>query len=270
VEPKGDERLPFFGVPVKIRTDHGYIYESGDFLEALLRLDVVWDPAPQACPGANGRIERWFQTFSNGLLTTLRGYSDQFRGLSKAKELALPESALPGLIQKYVIRYNHTVHSEIGCTPFERWMERMGTVHGLAVPPEIVEQAIRVRQEATVERDGVHLYGLHFMSEELVGLVGEKVIVRVPIDATATEVECFGRSGGRIGVLRPVDHDRDLAAQINAARLGRTIEIQSLAKTLREIAGHAPAPEPEKQPSILPDTVLETPIRPAPKLSIEE
>ena len=267
--PKGDERLPFFGVPVKIRTDHGSVYESADFLDALLRLDVIWDPAPQACPGANGKIERWFSTFSGGLLTTLHGFAAQYRGLSRAKELALPESVLPGLIQKYVVRYSHTVHSEIGCTPFERWMERLGTTHGLAVPTEIVEQAVRVRQEVTVERDGVHLYGLHFMAEELVGLVGEKVIVRVPVDITAAEVECFGRSGGLIGVLRPVDHDRDLAARINAARLGRTIEIQSLAKTLREIAGKA-SPSPAGTDVILPKPEEDAPIRSAPKLSIEE
>ncbi|MDX6765608.1 MAG: DDE-type integrase/transposase/recombinase [Candidatus Methylacidiphilales bacterium] len=231
---KGDERLPFFGVPKRLRSDHGSVYESTDFLDTLLRLDVIWDPAPKSCPSANGKIERWFQTFTNGLITTLQGHANQFRGLSRAKESALPSTHFEKLVWDYIRRYNHTRHSSIGCTPFERWVNHLGDAKGLNIDASEISLAIRVRKEMTVERDGIALWGRHFSSEALVGLVGEKVIVRLPVEGTAENIECYTLSGTLIGLLTPVEGDSDLAARINSERLSRTHAIHDLARVLRE------------------------------------
>ncbi|MDD2710592.1 MAG: DDE-type integrase/transposase/recombinase [Verrucomicrobiae bacterium] len=236
--PKDSESYPFYGIPQKIQSDNGQVYEATDFLEALLRLNIEKVSIPNQCPSANGKIERWFETCKVQLLQSLAGFTGQHAALAKAKKCAIPWPLLPKLVEKYLLQYHLATHSSLGMSPWEAWHNKLADAKGLNFVSQDVVDAIKIRREMTVERDGVELSpGRHYHSAKLAGLVGETVTLRIPPEGplNGDPVEAYHK-GDFIDHLRCVEANPSLARQIGEARLERVIELQRLRKTLRETA----------------------------------
>ena len=90
-------------IPVRVLTDNGPEFISQEFNNLLDRYNIVHVYSTPYKPSSNGAIERVNRTIGE-LLRIL------------AKESRKWDLNLP----KAVLTYNHTVHSEIGCTPAEK------------------------------------------------------------------------------------------------------------------------------------------------------
>ena len=90
-------------IPVRILTDNGPEFVSQEFNNLLDRYNIVHVYSTPYKPSSNGAIERVNRTIGE-LLRILTQESRKW-------DLHLPRA---------VLTYNHTVHSEIGCTPAEK------------------------------------------------------------------------------------------------------------------------------------------------------
>ena len=263
--PKDSETYPFFGIPQKIQSDNGTIFKSADFMDSLMRLEIEQQLINPHCPSANGKIERWFQTCQDQLARNLNGYADQYRGLAKAQKYAIPWPLLPQYFEKYLLEYHLAHHSELGMSPWEAWHQKLMSAHGLSFNPQTVIDALKIRKEVLVQRDGVTMEsGRQYHSSKLAGVVGEKVIVRYSPDGIPQKLECYFK-GEFLDDLESVEAQGTLATDIKQARLDRVIELQRLRKTLIETAKKIQSDE-SPTPSVSPEEAIET----LPKLKTEE
>ncbi len=95
--------------------------------------------------------------------------------------------------------YNHTVHSEIACTPMERWLQ---TAHRVKLLKPEAEQIVFLF-EATrkVKKDGTFSFNGRRLETDW-ALAGKKVTLRYdPVDSTSVLVYSDGRCFGRANLL---------------------------------------------------------------------
>jgi putative transposase len=230
--PKGYTDYPFFGIPQAVSCDNHAIYRSPDFLDALRRLGITKVEIPNEAPSADGKIERWFHSFKYGLLTKLAGYAGQHRGLARAKEAAVPDGIMPKLIRRFITQYHLREHREIATTPWEKWHEALENAHGLVVHPGEVADAIKLRRDFKVARDGIEVeQGRHYHGACLGGLVDETITVLVSPEGRDRVIPAYYEMK-HIGDLRCMEEDATLADDIRAERLARCIDIQRLASIL--------------------------------------
>jgi putative transposase len=249
---KNDPSYPFCGKPDGIMSDNGGVFESEDYADCLLRLNIIRHEIPTESPSANGKVERFFKTIQDGLIKRLNGFSDQINGLAAARESAIPWPVLPRLVSQYMAKYHSDVHSSLKMSPWESWHERLADAKGLGVVHEDVINATMVRMPAQVQRDGVHLDdGNTYTDPCLTGLVDETVTVRVSPDKPYDYVEAY-IEGRFLGVLHNIAHSTEIAGQIKEFRVQRTIELHRLAKILK---GMAPAVLPD--PTVAPPGAVE-------------
>lgn len=214
-----------------------------------MRLGIEQKLINPRCPAANGKIERWFQTCQDQLARNLNGYADQYHALSKAQKYAIPWPLLPQYFEKYLLEYHLAKHSELGMSPWEAWHEKLMVTQGLSLNPKEVINALQIRKEVLVERDGVSLEsGKKYHSAKLAGIVGEKVLVRYTPDGIPEKIECYYKNEF-LDELKSVDSQGTLASEIKQGRLDRVIELQKLRKTLIETAKKI-VPEKEASPKV--------------------
>jgi len=252
---KHDASFPFCGKPDGIQSDNGGVFESEDYADCLLRLNIIRHEIPTESPSANGKVERFFKTIQDGLIKRLNGFSDQIGGLASARESAIPWPVLPRLVSQYMAKYHSDIHSSLKTSPWEAWHERLADAKGLGVVHEDVINATMVRMPAQVQRDGVHLDdGNTYTDPCLTGLVDETITVRVSPDKPYDYVEAY-IEGRYLGVLHNIAHSPEIADQIKEFRVQRTIELHRLAKILKSMA---PAVLPD--PTVAPPGAMEVPV----------
>jgi len=234
--PKDDDRFPFFGRPSALQTDNGAIFKSADFLDALLRMGIDERKIRNDCPGADGKVERFFRTVQEGLCRHLVQYSEQHRGLATAKRTPLPFPVVQQLVDKFLVDYHLRVHRTLNSTPWQIWHDRLIDAAGFDIVAGDVVDACRVRMERKVQRNGIELgAGRHFSSPDLAGLVGENVVLRVIPDGDNGPIPCYYR-GKEIGSLERVEGNQELGQRLRAARLDRAKELSRLRKALLKTA----------------------------------
>ena len=260
---KKDDRFPFWGLPKKVQTDNGAIFKSGDFLDALLRLDIQRVPTENDCPSDNGKIERFFRTVEDQLLRQLSSYAHQHHGLAEAKRNPIPWPLMQKLVDRFLYDYHLRNHSSLGKSPWEAWHDGLEVAHGLMVDVSDVIDACKIRVDETVERDGIEIGPKrHLSAPELAGLIGETVTLRLLPEGGDDEADCYYR-GEKVARLRIVERDGKLADDIKAARLDRARELarlrKSLIKTADRMLGQTPQALPPGEPLILqpPETTVE-------------
>lgn len=242
VLPKGNATWPFFGLPEKVGADNAQIYKSELLNGVAVRAGFVIDHIPNACPGANGKIERFFETFETQFFAKLPGYSGQTSGKGKAESRGvIPFAVLQSLAQRALLEYHSSIHSGIGTTPWEKWHENIGKAPGYIVPPAEIRKKMRIEIEVDVTTEGVTVLGSKFSGVPLVGLVGDKVTVLTAAEGGAQSLDAYHK-GRFIGCLRPRTFDIE---SINAARLDRKIKLCAFRKDMREsLTKCAPCDEP--------------------------
>ena len=101
-------------VPVRILTDNGPEFVSKEFVTSLERHNIVHVRSTPYKPSSNGAVERVNRTISE----LLRILTDEPRKWDE-------------LLPKALLTYNHTVHSETGCTPAEMILRKSHDIDSL-------------------------------------------------------------------------------------------------------------------------------------------
>lgn len=243
--PKNDESWPFFGIPETVQSDNAQAYVGKVLSGIAVRANFILDHIPAGCPSANGKIERFFQTFQDSLLSRLAGYASQSHAKGKAETRGvIPWEVLKSVCRRYLLEYHSSVHSGIGTTPWEAWHENIQDAPGYLIPPAEIRRKMRVAVTCDVTREGVQVMGTGYSGKALNGLVGDMVTVLCSAKGGDQSVEAFHR-GNQIGFLRPVPL---VTADINAARLKRQINLSGFRKKMREEFENCP---PEQTPEVV-------------------
>jgi putative transposase len=228
--PKDDATLPFFGIPEVVQTDNAQAYIGKLVDSVAVRAGFIHECVPIKSPSANGKIERFFQTFQDRLLSRLDGYASQTSGKKKAENRrVVPWEVLKAISRKFLLEYHSSVHSEIGMTPWEAWHEHIANAPGYLVRPSEIRKRMRVDIECEVARQGVTVLGSAYSGKVLVGLVGRKISVLTSASGGDQSVDAYLDSVF-IGKLTPTPFDTD---EINKARLKRQIGLSDFRKKMK-------------------------------------
>ncbi|GCE07764.1 transposase [Dictyobacter aurantiacus] len=188
INPKEDGRWPMYGIPECLYTDHGSDFTS-KHVEAIavdLKIALVFSQVGR--PRGRGKLERFFRTVREQVLSTLPGYAPKIEGdrrrqreiEAQARSVAcLTLEDLEAIFEHWLLDiYHQRVHAETQATPHARWVasgimpmlpENERQVEGLLLYP---------RRRRVVHQEGIVLQGAWYMHELLAGYVGEAVMIR--------------------------------------------------------------------------------------------
>ena len=181
---KSDPRWCVFGIPETLYTDHGSDFTSNRIEQvcADLKIRMIYSQVGQ--PRGRGKIERFFRTLNQRLISTLASLCKQ-----RQQPQYLTLKQFDEIVYAFIIEYNHTHHSEIGMLPIERWQQggflprMLDSIERLDL---LLLTAVKTRH---VQRDGIRFQGLRYLDITLAEYVGENVVIRyTPTDITSIHV----------------------------------------------------------------------------------
>ena len=215
---KSDPTWPICGIPDVLYIDHGSDFTSRHIERvcADLKIRVIFSQAGR--PRGRGRVERFFSTVNQRVLSELPGY------LVAGARKPAPSISLPTLdqsIRRFIVEeYHHAPHGGTGIAPEARW-----SLNGfLPRMPDSLEQLdlllLLVARARQVHRDGVRLNGLRYIAPALAAYVGEPVMVRYdPAD---------------MAEIRVYHQDRFLCRAICPELAGETVSFNDILRARRE------------------------------------
>jgi putative transposase len=163
------------GIPQMLYIDHGSDFTSQHIeqVAADLKIRLVFSAVGR--PRGRGKIERFFESLSQMLLSRLPGYART----QAARAAVLTLAELASQIEDYLIReYLVTSHSATGQPPQARW-ESGGFLPHM---PDSLEQLdlllLTVARTRRVQRDGIRFMGMRYIDPTLAAYVGEEVLLR--------------------------------------------------------------------------------------------
>ncbi len=222
-------------------------------MSAELKVRLVFSTVGQ--PRGRGKVERFFRSVNQLLLSSLPGYAPA-GGPRPAPALRLDE--LEALIHEFVIEvYHRRPHTETGVPPQERW-EAGGFLPHLPASPEALDLLLLTVAEARkVHPDGIRFQGLRYFDPTLAGFVGEAVTIRYDPNDLG-EVRVFHQNNFVCRAVSAEVADQTLSLKdVVAARRARRQDLrnginQRLSIVDRLLAVHQPPPEPTpKQDAVL-------------------
>jgi putative transposase len=163
------------GIPLVLYTDHGSDFTSQHIEQVAVDMKIQLIFSTVGRPRGRGKIERFFETISQMLLSRLPGYARSQAGRSAVLTL----SDLAGEIETYLIReYLVTPHSATGQAPQVRW-EAGGFLPNM---PDSLERLdlllLTVARTRRVQQDGIRFMGMRYIDPTLAAYVGEEVVLR--------------------------------------------------------------------------------------------
>jgi len=163
------------GIPQTLYTDHGSDFTSQHIEQVTADLKIRLIFSTIGRPRGRGKVERFFESLSQMLLSRLPGYSRSPEGRSAV--LTLPE--LVAELENYLIReYLVTPHRSTGQSPQARW-EAKGFLPEM---PESLERLdlllLTVPKARRVHSDGIRFCGMRYIDPTLAAYVGEEVLLR--------------------------------------------------------------------------------------------
>jgi len=204
------------GIPQVLYTDHGsdFMSQHIEQVAADLKMRLIFSAVGR--PRGRGKIERFFDSLSQVLLSRLPGYAR--REAERRAVLSLAD--LSQEIENYLIHeYLVTPHRATGHAPQARW-DAGGFLPQM---PESLEQLdlllLTVLKTRRVHPDGIKFMGMRYIDPTLAAYVGEKVLLRYdPRDVA--EVRVFYKDrflcravcqelAGETVPLREIVHARD-------------------------------------------------------------
>lgn len=173
---KSEPTWSICGIPDKLYSDRGSDFKSHHIDQVAIDLKIELIQTLPAQPQGKGKVERFFNTVNQMLLTSLPGYAPKSRPETEPT-LTLEqfeERFKSWLLGTYFLRE----HSETSMTPKERWESRTF----LPRLPDSLEQLdlllLRVPKTRRVQRDGIRFEGFRYFDVNLAGYVGEDVTIR--------------------------------------------------------------------------------------------
>jgi putative transposase len=179
------------GIPQVLYTDHGSDFTSHHIEQVAADLKIRLIFSGVARPRGRGKIERFFDSLSQVLLSRLPGFSRTASG----RRAVLTQSELASKIETYLIEeYLVTPHSTTGQAPQARW-EAGGFLPQM---PDSLERLdlllLTVARTRRVQQDGIRFMGMRYIDPTLAAYVGEEVVLRYdPRDVAEVRVFHQGR-----------------------------------------------------------------------------
>lgn len=164
------------GIPDFLYTDRGSDFRSNRIKQIAAELSFKQRKRRGGKPQGGGKIERFFGTVNQVLMSELPGYTPED---DPPATPGMTIQQLQSLFDKWVIsEYMHGNHSEIGETPFARWSNHHQHPR-LAPSLESLDVLLMtVSDERTVQQDGIRIFNLRYEATEFSGLTGKQVTAR--------------------------------------------------------------------------------------------
>jgi putative transposase len=242
------------GIPAVLYTDHGSDFTSKHLeqVAADLKMQLVFSLPGQ--PRGRGKIERFFGTVQQLLISELPGYAP-----TDSRTVAEPQWTLSELDRRFrtflLSTYHRRVPEGLRQTPHDRW-EAGGFLPQM--PASLEQLDLLLLTMATprkVHPDGIRFQGMRYLDPTLAAYVGEAVIVRYdPRDLG--EVRLFHEGQFLCRAICPELAGETVSLrEIVQARQGRRRELrqtlrerQRTVDTLLSLRGGV-APEPDANPA---------------------
>lgn len=173
---KDNPRWLVCGIPDYFYTDGGSDFRSNRIKQVAAELDITRRKRHPDKPQGGGKIERFFLTVNQLLMSELPGYTPE--GEPPATP-GLTIQQLQAVFDQWVIdEYMHKVHSETGETPFNRWSNHH--LHPRLAPSlEALDVLLMtVPDSRTVQQDGIRIFNHRYEADEFRGLVDKEVTAR--------------------------------------------------------------------------------------------
>lgn len=139
-------------------------------------------------PRGRGKVERFFRIVGEVLLQDLPGYAPEGATGGEAK-LTLP--AFEQRFRDWLLSdYHQRFHSEMKCTPQERWERGEFVPRMPATLAQLDLLLLTVRKTRRVQQDGIRFEGYRYMDPTLAGYVKEDVVIRYD-PADLAEIHVF-------------------------------------------------------------------------------
>lgn len=180
------------GVPVRLYIDNAKIYRSQQLARIAASLGTLIVHTPPYQPEGRGKIERFFRTVRDQLLTNL----------DPTQSLSLEE--LNDRLWTWIEQaYHRAEHSALGSTPLVRWQRDIEYVRQLP-PATDLRRLFFYRLDRLVRKDCTFLLHSRFY-EAPPHLPGETIEVRFdPLDAAEVEIYFQGKPQGTARLVDPV------------------------------------------------------------------
>ena len=248
---KQDPDWPVCGIPDTLYTDHGSDFTSRHIEQVCVELKIELVFSSVGKPRGRGKIERFFETINQMLLSELPGYT---------KSRAIPATLmtmekLEQQIRTFLLKdYHHRIHPSPNMTPLESW-QKGGFLPRL---PESYDQLdlllATVAKSRKVRNIGISFSGLNYQSPALAAYVGEPVVIRYdPRDIS--EIRVFHADKYLCNAICPALSAHSISLEeLIKARKKRKVELH---KTIRErkslvdqiLQTPRPLPETKSRPS---------------------
>jgi len=184
----------FWGVPKKIKGDHGPMMSSPEAKDFFERCGVEIDPSTPLNKDAHGKIERPWRTL-------WQKFELPFFAMSDWKRFEITMSELNSQLMNYSIEYNERRHRfERNISRRQAW-ERISLHGGVTIlPNDALETIAKSNIERTVTQEGVfwmdnvpyEVKGLHDAKVKvIVGVYDKSVVVQNLADGQKYEVKAF-------------------------------------------------------------------------------
>ena len=186
------------GLPRADLSDNGSAMTAHETTQGLQRLGILHATTLPYSPNQNGKQESFWANAEGGLVAMLEGATDL--------TLARLNEATQAWIE---MGYNRTVHSSIGCTPLERFLNDKD-VSRPSPPLEELRVAFTQAEVRTQRRsDGtISLAGVRFEVPSRYGHV-EKIHVRYASWDLTRAYVCDQTTGAVLATVRPQDKRRN-------------------------------------------------------------
>ena len=183
-----------YGLPRRVYYDNGLVYRSGHMRIICAELGIHHPIHTKPYrPEGHGKIEAW-----NRFCTT------NFLAEIKASSIQTIEELNRAWIAWVEEEYNRRTHTELGCSPKERWMQDQGRVR--YVDEEKLRTVFLWREIRRADKCAmVHLFGESYRVSP--DLAGKKIEVRYhPEHMEEVEIWVKGRFKERVRPFRPQRH----------------------------------------------------------------
>lgn len=189
---KTDPAWAICGIPHVLYVDNGSDFTSVHIEQVCADLKIRLIFSLPGKPRGRGRIERFFSTVNQSLLSGLPGYMPAG---SPDVQPVLTMDELEEKFRRFLLEeYHQTPHSATGQTPATRWSDSGFLPHMPDSRERLDLLLLTVNKPRQVHQDGIRFQTLRYIDPTLAAFVGESVDIRYdPRDMAEIRVFHKGR-----------------------------------------------------------------------------